>query len=111
MDIIVRLGIVVSSLIILFFAYFKKSELAKLIVFVLLGTILVSRFWGILGQIDFLNFLDNAFHALDSVIIFIEIGLIVFLVFFKMKEKHTSALKIAAIVLVVLLLLVALNIF
>jgi hypothetical protein len=111
MDIILQLGIVISSLIILYYAYFKKSVLAKLIVFVLLGAILVSNFLGLLGQVDFLDFLDNAFNVLKSFIIFIEIGLNIFLVFFKMKEKHTSVLKITTIVLIVLLLLVEFNIF
>lgn len=108
---ILHLGIVVASLIILYFAYFLKSELAKLIVFILLGAILVSDFLGILAGIDLLDFLRDAFNLLKTFVIFIELALIVFLVFFKMKTKSSSVLKITAVVLLVLLLLVEFNIF
>ena len=109
MDIILHLGIVVASLIILYFAYFMKSELAKLIVFVILGAFLVGDLLGILAGIDFLDFLRNAFNLLRTWVVFVEIALIAFLVNFKIKNK-SSILKITAIVLLVLLILVEFDI-
>lgn len=111
MDTIMHLGIVIASLIILYYAYFMKSELAKLIVFVILGAILIGDLLGILAGISFLEFLRNAFTTIRSLIIYIEIILIVFLTFFKLKGKHSLVLRISTIVLLVLLLLVEFNLF
>jgi hypothetical protein len=111
MNSIFHLGIVVASLIILYFAYFTKNELAKLIVFVLLGAILIGELLGILAGIQFLDFLGDIFNLLKTLVFFVEIAIIIFLMFFKYKIKNNSILKITIIVLLVLLVIVEANIF
>jgi len=111
MNNILHLGIVFASLIILYFAYFMKVELAKLIVFVILGAILIGEFLGILAGIQLIDFLRDAINLLRTLVVFLEIAFIVFLMFYKFKTKNNSILKITTIVLVVLLLIVELNIF
>jgi len=108
MNTVLQIFIVIASLIILYFAYFMKNELAKLIVFVILGAILIGNFLGILAGIQFLDFLGNIFNILGSVIVFIEVAIIIFLMFFKFKGKATLVLKVATVVLVVLLVTVEL---
>lgn len=111
MDVILHLGIVIASSIILYFAYFTKNKLATLISFVILAAILLAEFLGILAGIQFIDFLRDAFNSIKGLIIYVQIGLIIFLSFFKFKETKSSILGITIIVLVVLLLIVELQIF
>lgn len=111
MNTVLSLGIIITSFIILYFAYFTKSELAKLIVYILLAGILTRSLFSILSGIDFLDFLRNAFNVLRSLVIFIEIVLIAFLMFFKFSKKNNIVFKVATILLLVFLLLVELDVF
>jgi hypothetical protein len=105
--------IAVSILFILFFAYKKKDKLATTVSFVILTSIAISMaitgMIGIINNIDFLSFLVGIYRFLNDLIVFIELGFILFLMFvIKLKTKHQT-LTIAIIVYVVLRLLIELN--
>ena len=101
MDIVFNLLILVTSIIILVFAYFKKSELGKLIIFILFAAMLLGEFLGVLADIAFLDFLVDFFNQIKSFIVIVEIILIVIVTFFRGKQKPTRILFAAVIILLV----------
>jgi hypothetical protein len=66
---------------------------------------------GLIINIDFLAFLVNIYRFLNDLVVFVELGFIVFLLFMSTHKTNQKLLKIAIIVYVVLKLLIALNIF
>jgi len=111
----IRLFIASAILVIIFFAYVKKETLPKLVTLIILASIAVSMalnaFAGIISGIDFLNFLENALKTLASLVVYLEIGLIIFVMFFSQHKTKITLLKVAIIGYMVLVLLLALGVF
>ena len=112
---LIRIIIAASILLIIFFAYMKKDTLPKLVSYVILASIAItmglSGFAGLISGVDFLSFLVNIFRTLASLVVYFEIGLIVFLLFFSKFKTKISLLRIAIIIYVVLRLLLAFGVF
>jgi len=106
--------IAASVLGILFFAYFTKNKLATHVVYVILAayaiTMAFSGMASLIRDVDFLSFLVSFLNFLNDLIVFIEIGVIIFLLFFSTFKSKIMALKVIIIVYAVLSLLLALNI-
>jgi len=112
---LVLIVIAASILVILFFAYMTKIKLASYIAYTILAAVAVSMaltgLIGLINDIDFLSFLVSFLRLLNDIVTFVELGIIVFLLFLSKHKTKIMLLKVAVIVYVVLSLLVALNIF
>jgi hypothetical protein len=103
---IVNTIIVVTSLIILYFAYVKNSNLGRLSIFVIFGSLLLQEFLGILQTLDFLSVLSSLFGTISTFIVYAEIILLVVLFLGKIKEKSNQVFKASLLILVVLKILI-----
>lgn len=114
MESIIRIIIAVSIIIVLFFAYMKKDKLARNVSYIVLASIMITQaltgFATLIGGIDFLNFLEQIFRGVADVVVFVELGLIIFFTFFKFATKN-RILKVSILVYVVLVLLVEFGVF
>ena len=103
---IARIIIGVSILFIVFFAFTTKDALSKLVTFVILAsiglTMVLSGLAGLISGVDFLNFLESIFRTLADLVVFVEIVLIIFLLFFSKNKTKIMLLKIVIILYVVL---------
>lgn len=112
---IARIIIAITILLILFFAYTTKGMLPKLVSFVILTSIALSMVFsglaGLISGIDFLNFLESLFRTIADIIVYVEVGFIIFLLFFSKVKTKRMPLKVAIIIYVVLTLLLAFGIF
>ena len=112
---IARIIIATSILLIVFFAYIKKDTLPKLVTFTILAsialTMALSGLAGLISGVDFLNFLESIFRSLADLVVYVELGLIIFLLFFSKYKTKISLLRIAIIVYVVTKLLLAFGVF
>jgi hypothetical protein len=110
-----RIIIAASILVIIFFAYMKKDTLPKLVTYIILTSIALAMalngFAGLISDIEFLNFLENLFRSISGLIIYVELGLIIFLLFFSKHKTKITVLKVVIIIYVVLKLLLAFGIF
>jgi len=110
-----RITIALSILVILFFAYNKKDTLPKLVSFIILASIALSMaltgFAGLISDVNFLDFLETIFRALAGLVVYVEIGLIIFLLFFSKYKTKVMLLKLAIIIYSVLTILLAFNVF
>ncbi len=111
---LVLILIAAAILVILFFAYTTKNKLASYVAYIILAAIALSMalngLVGLISGVDFLSFLVDILNMINSIIIFVELGLIIYLVFIsKLKNKNTI-LKVTIIVYVVLSLLVEFNV-
>lgn len=111
MDFVIGILIVVASLTLLYFAFFKNSSLGKLSIFVIFGSILLQELLSILTKIDFLDFMSNILGTLGTFIIYGEVILLIILIILKLKESTNKYMRISLIVLIVLKLIVILGIF
>ena len=99
-----------SVMMILFFAYMSKTRLASYVAYTILAAYAISMalsgLVGFIVDVDFLSFLVSILEFLDDIIVFIEVGVILFL-FLMSKHKKTKImpLKVAIMVYVVLRLL------
>ena len=109
-----RIIIAVSILFIVFFAYIKKDKLPTLVTYVILSSIALTMalggLAGLISGVDFLSFLESIFRTLRDLIVFIEIGLIIFLLFFTKHKTKIMALKVVIIVYILFKLLLAFGI-
>ena len=100
--------------IILFFAYTTKMKLAKYVAFTILASIAISMalngFIGLINDVDVLSFLVSIFRFLADIVVLVEIGIILFLLFISKHKTKIMLLKVSIIVYVVLTLLVEFNI-
>lgn len=107
--------IAASIIIVLIFAYTSKNKLASYVAYIILASMAISMAFnglsGIIADIDFLSFLESFFRFLNDIIVFIEIGLILFLLFFTKHKSNIILLKVAIITYVILTLVIELNIF
>jgi len=107
---IVSVLIVVASIVILYFAYVKKSELGKLSVYVIFASLLLQEFIGYCQQVSFLDFVNQILGTLSTFVVYGEIILLIILVITRLKEKSNRNFKIAILGLVVLKLLMVFGI-
>jgi len=112
---IIQIVIAVLALIVLFYAYFKNSPLAKISAFVILAAILLAQlfagFAGLISGVDFLNFLESIFRGIAGLVIYAELVVLIILVFFSKYKTKDALLKWSIIVYTILVLLVELNVF
>lgn len=111
---IARIIIAASILLIVFFAFMKKDMLPKLLSYTILASIALSMAFsglaGLIADIDFLNFLESIFRTLADIVVFLEISVIIFLLFFSKFKTKFMLLKVVTIIYVVLTLLLALGV-
>ncbi len=115
MDELLRIIIAAAIVLILLFAYMKKSNLAKLTAFVILAAyalgMALSGLAGLISDVDFLSFLVDVFRFLATLVVFVEIGVILYLLLLSKHKTKIMFLKVTIIVYVVIRLLVELNVF
>jgi hypothetical protein len=110
-----RIVIAAAILLIIFFAYMKKDTLPKLVTYIILSSIALSMaltgLAGLISGVDFLIFLVSIFRGLADLVVYVEIGLIIFILFFSKYKTKIDLLKIVIIVYLVLKLLLAFGVF
>ena len=111
MDFAVNLLIVLCSLIVLYFAFVKKSELGKLSVFVIFGSLLLQELLSVLQSIALFDFASSILGTISTFVIYGEIILLVILAITRLKDSSNKYIKIALLVLIVLKVLAVLGIF
>jgi hypothetical protein len=112
---ILRIVLALSILVIVFFAYMKKDSLPKLVTYTILSSIALSMalsgLAGLIADIEFLNFMENIFRTLSDLVVYVEIGLIIFLLFFTKHKTKIAVLKVIIIVYIVVKLLLVFGVF
>lgn len=92
-----------------------KNKLARVVSYTILASIAISMalngMAGIIADVDFLSFLVRFFQFVSDIIVYVELGLIVFLLFFSKHKSKIMLLKVAIIVYVIFTLVIELNIF
>jgi hypothetical protein len=111
MEIIISILIVVASLILLYFAFFKNSNLGKLSVFVVFGSILLQELLSILGKIDIFDFISSILSTISTFVVYGEVILLVLLLITKLKESSNKYMRISLIILIILKVIAILGIF
>ncbi len=110
MNLAVNILIVLASLTLLYFAYFKKSDLGKLSIFVIFGSVLLQELLSILKTLDFLDVLSSILSTISTFVIYGEVILLVILLITRLKISN-KYIRISMIVLIVLKLIAILGIF
>lgn len=109
MDFVVNVLIVVASLILLYYAYFKKSELGKLAIFVVVASMLLQEFVSILGSLDLFDFMSSILSTLGTIIVYGEV-IVLILLLVRFFAKTNQVLKASMIIVVVLKVIAVLGI-
>jgi heme A synthase len=107
---IVNVLIVLSSLYILYYAYFKKSELGKLSVYVIFASLLLQEFLGYASTVSLFDFSTTLIGQIQTFVIYGEIVLLILLAVTRLKKSSNKYLKISLIVLIVLKTLLVLGV-
>jgi hypothetical protein len=111
---LIQLFIAVAIIIVLIFAFMSKNKLAAVVSYTILASYALSMAFGgmaeLIADINFLSFLESFLKLLNDIVVFVELGIIVFILFFSKYKNKSMLLKIVIIVYVVLTLLLALNI-
>lgn len=107
---IVNVVIVLSSLYILYYAYFKKSELGKLSVYVIFASLLLQEFLGYASTVSLFDFSTTLIGQIQTFVIYGEIVLLILLAVTRLKKSSNRYLKISLIVLIVLKVLLVLGV-
>lgn len=114
-DSLLQIVIAASIFVVLFFAFMTKSKLARYVAFTILAAVAASMalngLAGLISDVDFLSFLESFIRLLSDIIVYIELGIIVFLLFMSKFKTKIMVLKVAIIVYGVLTLLLALGVF
>lgn len=104
-----------AILIILFFAYTTKNKLASYVSYTILAAVAISMslngLAGLIADIDFLSFLESFLRLLSDIVVFIELVVILLLLFISKFKSKVMLLKVTIIVYVVLKLIIEFNIF
>ncbi|MFP4478030.1 MAG: hypothetical protein ACOC2U_01885 [bacterium] len=112
---LVRLFIGVAIIIILIFAFMSKNKLASVVSYTILAsyalTMALGGMAGLIADVSFLNFLESFIRFLSDIVVFVELGIIIFLLFFSKYKSKDMVLKVVIIVYVLLTFLMAINIF
>lgn len=115
MDSLLQIFVAVAIGFILFFAYMTKNKLASYVSYTILAAYALSMAFngmmGMINSIDFLSFLESFIRFLNDLVVFVEIGVILFLLFLSKYKSKIMILKVAIIVYVVLVLLLEFNLF
>lgn len=101
MEYIVNVLIVFTSLIVVFYAYFRKNELAKLSTFVIFASILLQQFIGILVDWSLFDFIANLISRFHVFVVYGEVILLVILLVRHFKRANQT-LKVSLLLLIVL---------
>ncbi|MFW6319766.1 MAG: hypothetical protein ACOC1L_06230 [Bacillota bacterium] len=104
-----------SIFIILFFAYTTKNKLASYVAYIILAAVALGMAFNgmieLINGVDFLSFLVSFLRLLNDIIVFVEIGLILFLLFMSKFKTKIMVLKVVIIIYVVARLLLEFNVF
>jgi hypothetical protein len=115
MDSLLQIFAAVAIGFILFFAYMTKNKLASYVAYTILASYALSMaFGGMIGMIhtiDFLSFLESFIRFLNDLVVFVEIGVILFLLFLSKFKTKIMILKVAIIAYVVIVLFLEFNVF
>lgn len=115
MNSLMEIVIAGSIAFILFFAFTTKSKLARYVVYTILAAyalgMALSGMIGVIDGVDFLAFLVSFLEFLRSLIVFVELGIIIFLLFLSKFKTKVMILKVAIIVYVVFTLVLEFNLF
>lgn len=101
MDYFINSFVVIASIVVLFFAFFKKSELGKLSIYVIFASMLLQELFGIMVDWSLFSFITNFLNSILPFIIYGEIILLIVLLVSRLKNCKKE-LKIALIALIVL---------
>ncbi len=99
---IVNLVIVLCSLYVLYYAYFKKSELGKLSVYVIFASLLLQEFFGYAATLSLFDFMKSIMGQLSTFVVYGEIILLVLLVVARLRKSSNKYIKISLITLIIL---------
>ena len=112
---IVHIVIAVLGLIVLFFAYFQNNTLGKLAAFVILAAIfltqLLNGFAGLVSDVNFLNFLEAIFRGISGLVVYVELALLIILIFFTKHKSKAEILKWSLVGYIILVLLLEFGVF
>lgn len=110
MGYIIDLLIIIASLIILFFAYFKRSELGKLSVYVIFGSMLLQNLFSALMTIAIFDFMKDVLSQISTFVVYGEIILLIILFFGRLRSRSNKYFKISLIFLILVKLVSVLGI-
>ena len=110
MQFVIDLLVVLATLMILFYAYFKKSELAKLSVYVIFASILLRELLGLLNTVAIFDFISSIYNSITTFVVYGEIILLLILVISRLKKASNKYFKISLIFLIVLKIIQVLGI-
>ncbi len=102
MNYVSELLIVIASLVVLYFAYFKKMELGKLSIYVIFASMLLQALVGSLIQIQLFDFMKQVLGNITTFVVYGEIILLLILVLTRLKSSSNKYLKISLIFLIVI---------
>jgi hypothetical protein len=112
---IAQIIVAVSIFIIVFFAYLEKDRLPKLVSYTILASIAITMalngLAGLISGVDFLNFLESIFRTMADFVVFLEIGLIIFLMFFSKHKTKITLLKVFIIIYIIFTLILRFGLF
>ncbi|MGE4572232.1 MAG: hypothetical protein AB7E09_05745 [Candidatus Izemoplasmatales bacterium] len=112
---LIQIFIGIFILAIIFFAYAKNNKGLKLVSFVILAslglTMVLSGMSGLIADIDFLSFFVKILNGVQSIVVYIELGLIAFIVLFSSFKTKNKLILISTIGYVVLTLLLDFGVF
>lgn len=111
MEFVLDLLIVVASLVVLYFAYVKKSELGKLSVYVIFASLLLQEFFQAVGSIQIFDFMRDVVSSLSMFVVYGEVVLLAVLLVSRWKKASNKYLKYSLIFLLVVKLVAVLGIF
>lgn len=111
MNYVIDLLIIIASLVVLYFAYFKKFELAKLSVYVIFASMLLQELISSLIQIQVFDFMKSILSSINPFVIYGEIILLVILLLTRIKKSTNKYLKISIGFLIIIKILAVLGIF
>lgn len=108
---VINLLIVIASLVVLYFAYFKKNELGKLSVYVIFASILLQELLSTLQSIQLFDFMKQILGSITPFVVYGEIILLVILFLSRMKKSTNKYLKTSLVFLIVVKIVAVLGIF
>lgn len=111
MGLVINLLVVLATLFILFYAYFKKSTLGRYSVYVIFASILLQELFGILNTFDIFDFLNSIYSTITTFVIYGEIILLVILAIRGFTKGANKYFKISIVFLIVLKVLQVLGLF
>lgn len=106
---IVSLVIVMCSIYILYYAYFKKSELGKLSVYVIFASLLLQEFLGYAATLSLFDFMKDIINQISTFVVYGEIILLILLAATRLKKSSHKYIKISLLVIIALKIVMVLG--